>query len=198
MMTLRERCHRLGLTLSELSEQSGVGRSRLGDLFLGKTSCTVTDFERLCDVIEERPSRVLEEAETYLEATSSYISPDLVLLTWKLARLPEEPLDLVLDDIERELEWADGDEAQAAKGLRKRWLTRLEVECHQDRGQGAVTVSREAERERLLAGLAAGVPVESLGLAAKRDGSWAREAAERSGWREDLGEEPQAGPAEEG
>lgn len=197
MMTLRERCHRLGLTLSELSEQSGVGRSRLGDLFLGKTSCTVTDFERLCDVIEERPSRVLEEAETYLEATSSYISPDLALLTWKLARLPEEPLDLVLGDIERELEWADGDEVQAAKGLRKRWLARLEVAC-QDPRQGAVTISREEERERLLADLAAGggLPPE-WELAASRDRGTEQVLTETTGWRDDLGEESQAAPEEE-
>ncbi|WP_170166866.1 helix-turn-helix domain-containing protein [Actinomyces bovis] len=116
-----------GLSLRSLADATGLGKSRLGDLFNGLTSCTMTDLERLCSALGLRPSSVLSEAEGVVAARV-----------------------------------------------------------------------REEERERLLAGLAAGVPVESLGLAAKRDLSWAREAAERSGWREDLGEEPQAGPAEEG
>lgn len=112
-----------GLSLRSLADATGLGKSRLGDLFNGFTSCTMTDLERLCSALGLRPSAVLSEAEAVVAARA-----------------------------------------------------------------------RAEERERLLADLAAGVPVESLGLAAKQDTSRARETVERTGWRDDLGEEPQDVP----
>lgn len=170
VMVLRDRLADQGLTLSAISERSGVGRSRLSDLFRSKTSCTVTDFERLCSLVGERPSRILEEAELYAAATSGDVLPDVVVRTWRLARLPEESVDLVLSDVERELEWAQGDSLVAATGLRQRRRARSTFED-----------AKAPTGAALVDGSDGAVLPPVWELAASDHGGWEAERREREG-----------------